>query len=203
MFFKDLLYIYDNSGKMHFPSLDYSKEEILDLISKSLYNSNRFNGVTDKPCSTMHHSIMVGMTAYDLYQIYYGMTGSKRERMLCFIGGLSHDVGETLIADIISPVKHRTGSVDKLEELEKVFVNGFMDLIEVDNPFESTTLSKIIKEADTICGILETMAHFSGDSFSSSNIWSSSYEKVRRLYKNRNSWAKLLKEKIEEWEEIR
>ena len=153
LFIEEIIKTY-NEGMI---KTSFAKQVVKDIVFTSLTNSNRFNGITKKPYSTMLHSYAVGNLASDFALIYNNF--SKKERNWVKLMGYMHDMGETVVGDVVYPLK--TGQykddVEEFSKIEKAFLYWLGEEI-FEIPNFQTKYEKyypIVKKADEYLGVLE------------------------------------------------
>lgn len=156
IFTEEIIHSFEKDGKIEssFPAY-----KVGEFIANSLSNQIRFNGITDNlPYNIMTHSFLVSMLAYD-FALVAGICDSARlaEVELC---GLLHDVGETIVGDVIYPLK----SGNFRQPYEKTYlpieiafrewvaekVYGIVDFHRMWNDSE-----RFVNEADVFAGKME------------------------------------------------
>lgn len=142
----------------------FSPDKVKEIIFTSLCNTNRFNGITKVPYSTLVHSYAVGKLASDFGLIYYNYDQGQRNWAKLF--GFMHDMGEAIIGDIVYPIK--TGKYEKIAEeyfkIEKAFLLWLGSEIFKIPDFESKYdfYQEVVKKADHYYGVMELIG-VSGD----------------------------------------
>ena len=153
LFVEEIIRTYEE-GKIH---SSFPPEKVKEIIFTSLCNSNRFNGITKVPYSTLVHSYAVGKLASDFGLIYYNYNQSQRNWAKLF--GFMHDMGEVIIGDIVYPMK--TGKYEKIAEeyfkIEKAFLmwigSEIFKIPEFEKKYEF--YQKVVKKADHYYGVME------------------------------------------------
>lgn len=108
LFVEEMVLNYQKTGKV---SSSFQKDKVKELVFLSMKNTNRFNGLTKEPYSLLKHSYFVGKLAWNLAKIKRSSTESDLERIveICIhsmVMGFCHDMGESIIGDIVYPIKH-------------------------------------------------------------------------------------------------
>lgn len=153
LFVEEIIKTYEE-GKIRssFPS-----NKIKEIIFTSLCNSNRFNGITKVPYSTLTHSYAVGKLASDFGLIYFDYNQDQRNWAKLF--GFMHDMGEVIIGDIVYPMK--IGKYEKIAEeyfkIETAFLywlgSEIFKIPEFDKKYEF--YHEVVKKADHYYGVME------------------------------------------------
>lgn len=161
LFVEEMVLNYQKTGKV---SSSFQKDKVKELVFLSMKNTNRFNGLTKEPYSVLKHSYFVGKLAWNLAKIKRSSTESDLERIMeicmhSMVMGICHDMGESIIGDIIHPIKRNFMGDDynKLACFEQAVLEYLWnDVFEFGNYKEireETIVS--VWEADSIINNLE------------------------------------------------
>lgn len=156
MFINEVLDSFDEYGKVIL-SEEYNSSVVIDIVITSLYNTNRFNGITKVPYNLIKHSLFVSRFARDLYTIF---KETKKEKTYWQVGimGLLHDLGEVIVGDTVYPIKKRY-SLGYENGIEKAFIEWFIrNCLELDLCYDDELHDNYIKRADRKAGLLELLA---------------------------------------------
>ena len=143
-----------NEGKI---KTSFTNQVVKDIVFTSLANSRRFNGITKKPYSTMQHSYAVGNLASDFALIYN--ESNREERNWIKLFGYMHDMGETIVGDVVYPLKNGKykDDIEEFSKIEKSFLYWLGEEI-FEIPDFQTKYEKyypLVKKADEYLGVLE------------------------------------------------
>lgn len=153
LFIEEIIKTY-SEGKI---KTSFTKQVVKDIVFTSLANSRRFNGITKKPYSTMQHSYAVGNLASDFALIYN--ESNREERNWIKLFGYMHDMGETIVGDVVYPLKNGKykDDIEEFSKIEKAFLywlgEEIFEIPDFKQKYEK--YYSLVKKADEYLGVLE------------------------------------------------
>lgn len=181
MFLECIIKSYFDTGKIEIES-KFTPERVKDIVFVAMKNTNRFNGLIEKPCSLIEHCFFVSKYAQDLYKIYVDVFDEREYQMVGLLG-LIHDLGEVVVGDMVYPLKTRNFCNMEIQKLEMDFLKWFMDYVYNYKLEINEELMKYVTKADHHSGVFELIGISLNDDFETKHLFGSLIEANNKFLK--------------------